>query len=413
MFELYFFMNIAIQQANKQKSFKGMTPYSLTAAFENRVLLNKAVFDVTCSDIPYVIMANNKEERRERINRSVLSFGLVFASPLLLLPLINRGAVKHIAGLTNKLMSKEHNIIKLSNKYLTDAEKTEEGLKELSKELGVDFNPVLERAENSYDTLRKRIINAKNTVLGCDFLLITGTFGNIGFFNNWQTRKRTGQKGYSAEMGMANKDIVENRAKDYEKSSKTRFRMFMGILAGIVGGVPFAIKQGLSSSKSNKFTKFVVKHCEKFDYTNAIFMKRLPLAIGLIGAHTGIVLASRNNTELKDNAIRSSIPLAIFFGGDILMTSALGRLSDAVLKTKIINREKTQNKFLHKILPPTHSLNELEKIGCKTSKNVGMGLFWFNFAFLSALIGFVTPALINHIIKKDVSKDIEKIDNKS
>lgn len=390
-----------INNLDKQ-SFKGMSPYSATAAFENNVLLNKAVFDVTCSDIPYVIMANNKEERRERTNRSILSFALVFASPLVLLPLINRFAIHKIAKLTPKLMSKEYNIIKLSNKHLTNAQKTKEGLVELSKELKIDFKPALNKVGGDFENLRKKIITAKNIVLGCDLFLIMGTFGNIGFFNNWQTQKRTGQKGYSAEMKMADKSTVEKRAEKYDKSSGTRFKIFLGALAGVVLGVPLALKHGLSSNNSTKFIHFVKKHAEKFDYNNAIFMKRLPLAIGLIGAHTGIVLASRNNTELKDNAVRSSIPLALFFGGDIVMTSLLGKLSDKITGTKIIKPSK------NKLLPLAYSLKELENTASKRTKNTAMGIFWFNFAFLSALIGFATPALINKMIKKDVSGDITK-----
>lgn len=384
----------------EKQSFKGLSPYSATAAFENNVLLNKAVFDVTCSDIPYVIMANNKEERRERTNRSILSFSLVFASPLVFLPLINRLAINKVAKLTPKLMSKEYNIIKLSNKHLINAEKTKAGVEQLQEELKIDFKEVLDKVGGDYNKLRKKIINAKNMVLGCDLLLITGTFGNIGFFNNWQTRKKTGQKGYSAEMNMADKTIVEKRAEKYDKSINTRFKIFLGILSGIVLGVPLAIKHGLSSENNNTFCNFIKKYGEKFDYNNKIFMKRLPLAIGLIGAHTGIVLASRNNTELKDNAVRSSIPLALFFGGDIFMTSILGKLSDKLLGTKII---KSNN---NKLLPSAYSLKDLEKTAPKRTKNVAMGIFWFNFAFLSALIGFVTPSLINKMIKKDVLNEI-------
>lgn len=390
------------------QTFNGFSPYNSTASFENNVLLNKAVFDVTCSDIPYVIMANNKEERRERINRSILSFSLVFVSPLLFLPFMNRFAMKNIAKLTPKLFSEQYNAVKLSNKYLGDAKETEKGLKDLSKNLKLDFNPLINKVSGNYEELRKKIIKAKNMVLGLDFLLITGTFGSIGFFNNWQTRKKTGQKGYSAEMEMADKQIVEKRAEEYDKSSKMRFKLFLAVLAGIVGGVPLLISKGLISKNNNKFSKFIIKHAEKFDYKDAIFMKRLPLAIGLIGAHTGIVLASRNKTELKDNAIRSSIPLAIFFGGDIVMTSILGRLSDKILKTKIIKTDKTDKNLLSRIFPSANSLKELGKTDCKKSKNVALGLFWFNFVFLSALIGFVTPYFINKIIKKDVSQDIHK-----
>lgn len=394
-------------EKNLPQPFKGFSPYGATELLDRNVLLNKALFDVTGSDAPWVVMANNKEERRERLNRALLSFGLIFVSPLVVLPFANRFAMKNITKLTSKLFSNEYNAIRLSNKYLINKEETQKGLKELSEKMKIDFTPMIERAGGDCEKIRKKIITAKNTVLGCDFFLITGTFGNIGFFNNWQTRKKTGQKGYSAEMEMANKEVVEKRAEKYEKNQNIKLGAFWGILAGTIIGVPLAVKHGLISAKNNKMNNFIRKYAEKFDYTDAIFMKRLPLAIGLGAAHLGINLASRNETETKDNAIRSSVSFAIFFGGDILFASLLGKLSDKLFGTKLIKHQKEET-FLNKILPKVHSLSEQKSLGCKKSLNTAIALFWINFTAMSALMGFVTPYLINKIIKKDVSRDVEK-----
>ncbi len=67
-------------------------------------------------------------------------------------------------------------------------------------------------------------------------------------------------------------------------------------------------------------------------------MKRLPLAFMITGAHMGIFMASRNKTERKDNAIRSTNSLAFFFLGDLLLASLLGRASDSLAGTKTIKR---------------------------------------------------------------------------
>lgn len=393
---------------NNQQTFKGITPYSITAGLESNVFLNKALFDVTGSDAPWVIMANNKEERRERLNRAMLSFGLIFVSPLVALPLINRIAMKNIAP---KILSKEWNAIKLSNKFLKSADETEKGLNELSKELKIDFSETVKKAGN-YEKLRKKIITAKNIVLASDFLLVTGTFGHIGFFNNKQTEKRTGQIGYSAEMSMADKEIVEKRAAEYKNKNSNKYKIFLATLSGLVVGVPLAIKRGLSAEKATKFSTFIKNHAHKFDYNNAIFMKRLPLAISLGVAHFGINMASRNKTEAKDNAIRSLIPFAIFFGGDLFMASLLANISDKVLKTKITKPKEKPN-FLNKILPPIKSMKELTNISHKRTKNMAVGIFWFNFITLSALMGVATPYFINKIIKKDVSKDVESAKTKT
>ncbi len=74
------------------------------------------------------------------------------------------------------------------------------------------------------------------------------------------------------------------------------------------------------------------------DYKDTIFMKRFALFMSFLAAHTGIILASRNKTERKDNSIRSINTLILFFCGDLLLASGLGRLSDKFLKTKTIKQ---------------------------------------------------------------------------
>lgn len=412
---------------NISPSHKGISPYNITAGLEENVLLNKALFDLTGSDIPWVIMANNKEERRERINRGALSVMMVFVSPLVALPFINRFAMKNVAKLTPKFFSQQYNAIKLSNKYLVNAKETEKGLKLLAKESSIGFiekswgkitgkKPVehklnikelLKNSNNNYDTLRKKIITAKNIVLGFDLLMVAGVFGHIGFYNDWQTRKKTGQIGFSAELEMADKAVIEKRAKRQEEIREAKYAGFLSVLGATAIALPIAIKKGLSSTKPNKFANFMKEHAPKFDYVDAIFMSRLSMALSFIAAHTGVFLASRNKSEMKDNAIRSTTSISIFFLGDLLLASLLGQASDKVLKTKIINREN-KGGVLNKILPPVKTMKALKETTDKRTKNVATGIFWFNFVSLAALMGFIVPSLINKIVKKDVKKDADK-----
>lgn len=383
----------------KTPNFNGFTDLVM-----GNIFLNKALFDLTSSDIPWVIMANNKEERRERINRSALSIGMVFVSPLILLPFINRLAMRK---LTPNLASKGWHAIKLSNNALESAEKTKSGLEDLSKELKVDFKPIVDKVGGDYDKLRSKISTAKNIVLGADLMLIAGSFGHIGFFNAWQTQKKTGQIGYSAELKMADKEVIEKRAKKLKKTEKFRYAAFLTGLLGLTVAMPAAIKHGLTTPKVNKFSSFVKKHADKFDYKDAIFMSRLPLALSFLTAHFGIFMASRNNTERKDNLIRSSATLSIFFLGDILLASLLGRASDKYLKTSLIKRDG-DNKFLNKVLPPIKELKELQATASHKSVKIAKGIFWANFAILSTLMGVITPYFINKLIKKDVAQDSSK-----
>jgi len=397
-------MRIEQQQTyNHTPKFQGLTDQVM-----GKIFLNKALFDLTSSDIPWVVMANNKEERRERINRSVLSVGMVFASPLLLLPFINRFALKNVAKLTTKFWSEEYGIIKLSNKYLVSPEKTKEGLDKLSKKLNIDFKPVLDRVDGDYDKLRKKIATAKNVVLGTDIMLISGTFGHIGFFNAWQTEKNTGQTGFSAELKMADKEVIEKRAAEFKKYEKLRYGAFLTGLAGATIALPMAIRHGLITKDVNKFTTFIKKHSSKFDYNDAIYMELLPMAISFLAAHLGIFMASRNNTERKDNLIRSSASLSIFFLGEILLSSILGRISDkSRLKTNLIKRDGEKT-LLNKYLPPIKKLEELKIMNSPKDVKMAKGIFWLNFVVLSILMGVVTPYFINKIIKEDVEQDANK-----
>lgn len=383
----------------KKQHFKGFTDMVM-----GNIFLNKALFDLTSSDIPWVIMANNKEERRERINRSALSVGMVFVSPLIVLPFVNRFTMRK---LTSDFASKQWQAIKLSNKHLVSAEKTKSGLEKLSKELKIDFKPIIDKVDGDYDKLRSKISTAKNIVLGTDLMLIAGSFGHIGFFNAWQTKQKTGQNGYSAELKMADKDVIEKRAEKYKKTEKARYATFFTSLMALTVAMPIAIKHGLTSKMSNKFSNFVKKHGAKFDYKDAIFASRLPMFLSFLVAHFGIFMSSRNSTERKDNLIRSSATLSIFFLGDLLLASILGRLSDKHLGTNIIKRDE-EKKILNKILPPMKKLDEIKASGSAKSIKMAKGIFWLNFAVLSALMGFITPYFINKLIKKEVADDANK-----
>lgn len=92
-------------------------------------MLNKAVMDVGGYELPYIAMANNKIERKERAAKSALYLLGAFASPLLLLPLFNRVFLRK-SGIIKKFWSKKAHIIRLSNDYLTGSSRhTEKGIK--------------------------------------------------------------------------------------------------------------------------------------------------------------------------------------------------------------------------------------------------------------------------------------------
>lgn len=377
-------------------------PFITSACYlDERVLLGKAVLDVTALDAPQIIMANNEQERREKFNKAAFSFTLGYLSPLVTLPLTNRLAMKHIAKLTKKFTSKDANLIQLSNKYLVNSKETKKGMELLSKELKTDYSSIMNNVSGDYEKIRKKLINAKNAVLAFDLFFTAASIGSVGFFNNWQTKRKTKQDGYSAEFNMADKSVVEKRAESFKKTETLRQAAWVAILS-LLTLSPLLLKRGLTSDKTNSFTKYIKKIAPNFDYTDGIFMKRLPFFMSAIGLYSGIILASRNKTEMKDTTIRSSVSTAAYFGGDILIGSMLGRLSDNFLKTNIMKKD-CEKSFINKLIPPAKSLKELDG----KSKSIGAALYWINLAMLSACMGFGIPYLINKMIRKDVNKDLE------
>lgn len=376
----------------------GSNPLVNTTSFiEERVLLNKALID-GARDVSTVLQTNNKVERTERIRRFSLIWSLAFLTPFVTLPLTNRLAMKYIAKLSPGFCSKENNLIKLSYKYLKDADSTKSGIKNLSEKC--DLKDVLAKNNFDYENIRKKLINAKTSVLAFDCLFTAGTMGSVGFINRHITRKKTGRDGFSAEFNMGEQELIENRAKKFKETEKLRNNIFIGTLL-LLTASPLLIKKGLNSK--GKFADFIKKHADKFDYNDGIFMKRLPFFLMTAVTDIGIICSSRNKTEAKDNAIRLSATQSAFFGGDIIIGSALAALSDKLFKTELLDKN-CKKSFINKIIPPIKPIKELQG----KNKNIATGLFWLNMTALFAVMGIGVPRFVNKMIKKDVKKDVLK-----
>ena len=370
----------------------------IAAALEENVFLNKALLDAT-ADVQFVWFSNNKVERKERLRRVLWNYTLVFLSPFVTLPLTNKLAMKYIAKLTPKLTSKENNLIHISNKFLRDKESLKEGIKLLSKEKNTDYSKIIEKCGGDYEILRKKLINAKNSVLSFDFFFSTGSVVGMAFLNNALTKKKTNMDGYSAEFELVDREKVEKRASKYKKSEPLR----KGITAGLVGLLtllPLAIKRGLISDKTTGFSGFIKRHADKFDYTSGKFMKRLPLFMFLTGAMTGVALASRNRTEVKNNLVINSMGLTIYFGGDLLLNSLLAKFSDKFLKTQIVDNTAPRT-FINKIVSPTVPIKKLSG----KSQKIAKINFLVNFITLAIVYGYGMPHIINKIVRKDLKND--------
>ena len=416
-------------QLKNSPAFKSF--YRMSAELEKNIPLSRGVIDIFGSDIPWLIMANNKQERWEKARRMTVVFVLCFLSPIAVLPVFNRIGMKYGSKLVKSVWSDNHKAIHLSNKNLVNVEKMKEGLKELSnkyengpiedayrwirknitgkeiKQKSINYEKMVENIKTEYklndeqawEKLRQKLINTKNGVMSADYLFSSISLGSVGFVNNLVTKKKTGQSGFSAEFSMADKSLVEKRAEDYEKSWKKRYAVMLAGALTLGLGIPFMVKKGMSSQGKN-----AIKNCGHwFDYSKGIYMSRLSLLLGnLLICHGGALLANRNKTELKDNALRFGMADALFFGGDVVVGSVLGRMISKMKGIELIDSSPENKK---RLMP---RVKEMSKIADPKEKRVACGLYWLNLAIIAASMGFVVPAIANKITRKDVKKDIEK-----
>lgn len=416
----------------KYNSQFGNAFYDTTSALNSSIVLSRALVDGCGATIPWIIMANNGTERKEKARRLLFDYSIAYLSPFLTLPFTNRLAIKYVSKLTKGLWANNHKAITISNKFLKDADSMMNELKRISKgtekyplealfnrifpnkkyEQKINIDELLKSCGGDKEKLRQKIIKAKNAVFIFDCLFTFGLLGSVPFINNEITRKQSGQAGFSAEMNMADKEIVENRAKEYEKSKHKKYLAFLSLFAAITLGMSLAGFASLYPNSKNcgKFINYFRNRAKYFDYKKGIYMSRLPFFLGYIADVMGVLFASRNETEKKDVMIRQSFGSAVFFGGDLLLGSLFTNISDRLFGTKL-RSEEDNSSFINKIFPKIKSLSDVideveqGKIS-RVNKKVCAGIFWVNMFILMGSLGYFIPKLVNKMIRRDVEKDV-------
>ncbi|MDR1327034.1 MAG: hypothetical protein LBJ74_01360 [Heliobacteriaceae bacterium] len=405
-----------------EPSFKGTGFYNFSADFEKNVLMNRAAI-AGVNDVLWVVKANNNVERREKARRFMVAFTLSFLAPILTLPLSNRIGMK-TAKLTKGFWSQNHKAAHISYGDLGSVDKMQKGLEKLKtkytfnpierliakaqgkklEKTPLDFDELLEKCGNDPEKLRRKLINTKAGIISVDVVLSALPFGSIGFVNNRITKKQSGQSGFSAEMNMADKELVEKRAENYEKNWKKRYAGFVVCVAAMAAAMPLMLRGGLLSKNPNALFK---RKAHKFDFEKGIYMSRLSLLLyGALLGHFGNFLATRNQTELKENLLRYGMADAVFLGGDLLLASAFMSLTDKFAGTKLTKPAK--NAF-QKILPDYKSIEEIGEDVTKglakaKDKKIRLGIYWLNLALITLACGIGIPTLMNALIRRDVEK---------
>lgn len=401
-------------QSTKQNniSFKQSAVFNTIANIESNILLNKGITDIGGFVIPQALMANNKDESIERVFKSVLYFMFTFVSPFLMLPLVNKFALK-----SNKILSsfgcEQKKILEVSKKYLTgDADRLVDGIKTTSKNLFGNenkFDKILEQFSDK-EILRKKLINAHTEILFTDFLATNLLVASIPWLGNALTKFRTKRSGYSGTYRIADEEFTKKAAEKHDRTKKLRQAATLALAILPAATVPFVLRKSMLKGfeTGNKFFKFFSKHAAAFDYKNSIFMSRATaLIMWITSDYFPYQLACRDKYEYRDTVIRGSSIGLVFWGGDLVLKKAFSKLSDKIFKTNLMNKKEKRPYRLSELKNAKYQdeLKSLPKNVLKRTQKAAASLYVLNLLTVMTVLGFALPAGLNKLLRTKVDED--------
>ena len=321
--------------------------------FQHLGLMNKAVIDATAVDIPLVVLAKNKTERKERLIRQAMVLAIAFIIAPLHAKVISRLCSKAL-GFTAKGLNET--LMQLSSKELASTESLQQGL---ARVVGPHWQQSI---SNPLEPLRQAVIKAKAKFFMWDLGLEGLLFASVGFIKVFFGNLMSGKKQFTGELGAVSEQqldaLYQQGAKTPPKSwlsknFKEVLTMGLGVLAPVAIGL--AMRRGLLASASKGLSGFMAKTIAPlFDYNYPTYAKRLrgwPLLSDASLLLTAIVLtvgelaSARSKREFNELAIqRNSIDALFFFGAPALMkvfsgsTTVQGAINKAVAKNNSLQQ---------------------------------------------------------------------------
>jgi len=400
--------------------------YNTSAKIEENTIMNRAILDIGGFAVPNSLMANNRVEGVERFIKSGLYFLMAMVAPLIFLRSFNKAIMKK-AGLVDSMKDNGVQLIQLSNEFLVkDHKHMENGINQLAEKLSEkekfknikqDFDKILDKFSDK-EALREKLIKLKRVQMTGDLLFAGLATGSIPWYINELTKKVTGRSGNTGEFEMASKEYVENNAKKHEKTKYKKAAAAFSLTIATALLIPTIMYKGMTTKNPKGIMKWVQNNAKKFDYTDGIYIKRLPyLLLEVFGGNPQWILSCRDKYEMRDWAIRLPFLDAVFFGGDLALNNIFARVLDKFCGTKLIDKAKQQkNKgFLSKLFVPLKSLDELKNpaISDAKTRKFALGMYWGNFAITMGFLGFGFPVVMNKILKTSVQKDLNSHKTKS
>ena len=244
--------------------------YNVTSKIESNAILNRGLMEACGYEIPFAIMANNKDERKERFMRATWFIISAFVAPVITMPLINKLVLRHFI---KDLAPEEIHILKVSKKYLTEnTAKMREGFeKPAYTNIKDHFDNLLKRFDN--EILRKRLIKAHENIFIIDFAISA----ILGITNHWVstslTAKRTGREGYVGEFNMADKKYTDKMSEKHRKTKN--IKMISAYIIGIASAIIFpkllARSMMKNASELGSVGKFFKNKAHLFEPDTIIF----------------------------------------------------------------------------------------------------------------------------------------------
>lgn len=389
--------------------------YKTSTYIQSNTPLNRAMMEGGGVEVPFIIMANNKDERIERAIRMNLFMLASFVAPVVSMPYLNRFFLKK-EGLEN---NKEFSILKLSKKYLVSDGLIPEGIEKLkedfkdNKKINIDeMNRYFDNMLKTKD-LRKKLIKVHKNVFLTDFLIASLLAVSIPWVSNHITAKRTNRLGYVGEFAIADKNYTNKMTSKHEKNKKikTAIAYASSITAAFSTAKILQNAMGKPVEKLGKAGKFLKKNINLFDYKNAIYMSKMSyFTVMLTGDLPSFLLACRDKHELKMRLTSWIFHLGMLFGFDFLLNNVTGRLCDKYLHTTLMDRENFHNKGkFNKLFMNTNSFEQLNKMKnvSPLTKKIALGLYWGNLAATAAFLGYGVCKITNMNMRKDVKNDLK------
>lgn len=400
----------------------GSNLYNLSSYIQSNATLNRTMIDIFGVDIPFIATANNRDERVERAIRGNMIIFSAFIAPIVSMPFLNKFFLKK-EGLLNH--PDEKHILQVSKEHLTgDAEKLKQGIKKTVKDLENTKKPKFQDCAKHFDNILKRfpaeqlrhkLIKVHKNVFLADFLIASFCTISVPWLSNFITEKRTKRKGYVGEFKIAGENYTDKMTEKHEKLKNTKIGIsyLLPILTGsiLVKGLHRAMK--LPEKDLGGVGKLIKKNISLFDYKDAIYMSKMGYFAALVfGELPAAAFACRDKHELKMRVTLWSAMVVMLFGGDFVLNNIAGRAIDKKFGTQLMDTKGFEKaSFFKRCLMHVNSfekLNKMVKVSPATKK-AALAMYWGNLALTTILLGFGMSILTNRTMKKDVKKDLQKM----